>query len=268
MDYPPPAAVAAGVVYGGGAWTGTLSLGAIVGAASLAIVDNLDGTATITVSGAGISGDVVVYVSPLTVRGAGVVVAAGTRTGAGPVTVTLASGAYLAWAVADSGETSSGDIFRVSDRTEALHYRCLVAAREYVMRLALPGMFTDPAKHRVVKLPYRPGVEFTGGEGVFYFPKAESYSTEDNIRDGIIYPVQVVWLRANAKELSEGLPELLKQRELMFRAFTALDLVDVCEVHSIRVRPGAVILPEAWKNSYDASSVLFEMFTQQAARSA
>ena len=86
-------------------------------------------------------------------------VSAGTIAGNGSLALpSLETGPYLAVAV-NGAEVATPVGFRITNGAEALHYRLLMAVREYVISLALPNVSSDPDRHVPCKLPYRPYLE-------------------------------------------------------------------------------------------------------------
>lgn len=234
---------------------------------TLSVVDNGSGSATITVSGN--TGTATVYLSRfLGTNASRSFTVAGTVVGNGTLVLTgQDTGAYIAVATNTEPSVSAPVFFRLADSSESLHMRCLEAVREYIMSLSIPSVQVAADAHYIVKLPYRPDLEFdldsTQEFGIFYFPLPESYTAVDNEFDTVAYSVQVVLIRKIGKKLQEGLSDLLKCRELAALSMSICPLPDVPEVHTVDVLPGAVVMPERWQNSYDASSVVFRCISEQ-----
>lgn len=230
--------------------------------------DHGDGTgATLSVSSN--SGTASVYVSRFLGSNASrSFVLGGTVAGDGDLELAdLENGPYVAVASNAVPEISPPIFFRVTDGTEALHYRCLEAVREYVMSLSLPKVSVDGDDHLIVKLPYRPDLELNVESStdccVMYFPKPETYAPASNEDDTVAYLVQVLLIRKLGQRLVEGLPSMLKTRELMGQSMSICPLPDLDEIHTVEVQPGAIFLPEHWKNKYDCSTVVFRCLTEQ-----
>jgi hypothetical protein len=193
---------------------------------------------------------------------------AGELTGDGTLTLADAElGPYLAVAV--NGSQLAGPIaFRLSDGAAPMHYRCLEAVREYVMSLSLSSVSANPDDHVICKLPYRPDMELNipkevGDCKVMYFPRTESRTPADNERDTVTYTVQVLLVRKLGHRLFMGLPELLANRQRINESMSWEGLPDLPEIYAVSVEPGAIVLPEQWKLSYDCSTLVFRCMTEQ-----
>jgi hypothetical protein len=179
----------------------------------------------------------------------------------------LETGAYIAVAV-NGSDVSLPVGFRVTDGTDALHFRCLEAVREYVLSLNLPQTSINPDDHVIVKLPYRPDLQLDFNSDAtsyccLYFPKAETVDGGDNDYLSVDYGVQVVFARKIGQQLVKGLPTLLNVRELILESFSVSPFPDLPSIHTVNVVPGALILPEQWKLSYDCTTVVFRCLTEQ-----
>lgn len=178
----------------------------------------------------------------------------------------LVTGPYFAVAV--NGSSIAAPLgFRITDGADALHYRMMEAVREYVMSLALPNVSSDPDRHALVKLPYRPDLELDVDEhhemAVMYFPKPETYSPANNQEDEVAYSVQVLLVRNVGQSTFRGLSDLLMDRQLLGQSLSVCPLPDLEEIHTVQVQPGAVVLPEHWVKKYDCSTMVFRGLTEQ-----
>lgn len=230
--------------------------------------DNEDGTgAVLTLAGG--SGTVSIYTSRfMGTNDSRAFVLSGTIEDAGDLSLELDTGPYLALAVG-AAEVSAPITFRVSDGVDALHWRCMEAVREYVLGLALPSVSTDPDDHVLCKVPYRPDMTLSIRENtdcsVMYFPRAETVRDADNERNSIDYGVQVLLIRKIGQKLVAGLQTMLLQRQRITESMSLSPLPDLEEIHTVRVEPGAVFMPEQWKLSYDCSTVVLRCLTEQPA---
>lgn len=193
-----------------------------------------------------------------------------TIVGDGSSTVSgMTAGAYLAVAV--SGSTISEPItFYARNESDALHWRCLEAVREYILSLGLKHVSANPDDHVIVKLPYNPDMELALDRDltdhcVMYFPKTEDVNDANNEFNSVDYGVQVLLVRKIGKKLTVGLKSLLMVREHLVESLTISPFPDLPEIHTVRVVPGQPLLPEQWRNSYDCSTVVFRCLTEQPA---
>lgn len=225
------------------------------------VVDREDGTGA-DLSLAGNAGTAEVYISNFQGYEERQFLKAGEIVGNGSLAINVANGAFLLHVVNDLDDVAMPLVFRVSDGSDRVHWACLWAVRSYVLSLALPGVPDDPYYHIVAKKPYQPGTEFRSEPGVYYFPAAETIRVEDNRRDGISYPVQVIWLRKSGHDMVDGLEDILAARELMNRSFSGTPLPSLPCIHTMIPVPGPPIMGDQWRLNFDASSVMFRCITQ------
>lgn len=195
---------------------------------------------------------------------------AGTVVGNGTLSLPgLELGPHIALGINAVPDMSVPVFFRITDGVEALHYRCLEAVREYIMSLALPTVSNDPDDHVVVKMPFRPDLELNIETStdccIMYFPKAETYTGANNEEDSVAYSVQVLLIRSIGQRLFQGLPAMLKDRELIGQSMSMSPMPDLEEIHTVQVQPGAVYMPEHWIKKYDCSNIVFRCLTEQRA---
>lgn len=196
-------------------------------------------------------------------------VLAGTIDGIGTLDLPdLETGPYFAVAV--NGSSVAPPLgFRITDGTDALHFRMMQAVREYVMSLALPNVASDPDRHVLCKLPYRPDLELDVDEhhevAVMYFPKPETYTPANNQEDQVAYSVQVLLVRNVGQSNFRGLSDLLMDRQLLGQSLSICPLPDLEAIHTVQVQPGAIVLPEHWVKKYDCSTMVFRGLTEQSA---
>lgn len=195
---------------------------------------------------------------------------AGTIVGDGYLDSAIATGPYVGLAVNATPELSEPIFFRVTNGAESLHWRIMEAVREYILSLALPAVSVDPDDHVLVKLPYRASTELNIENSldtcVYYFPKPETYDGANNEDDTVSYLVQILLIRkAAAGSLVKGLRDMLMDRQLIGQSMSLSPLEDACEVHTVHIQPGAVIMPEHWAKNYDCSSIVLKCVTEQPA---
>lgn len=238
-------------------------------ALTITVADNGDGSgAVFTVAGSQPGSANVVWVSRF--QGSNAerpFQSAGTRSGDGTVAWGGEIGCYLATVISTSAGAAAASepiAFCVTDGTLSLYERVLEAVREFVLALALPGVASDPAKHRVCKIGAKlQELLRTGEEAVYYIPAAESFEYSDNAYATVSLPVNVVLISKSGSTLRGGLRELLLAREDCHLSFDASPLPDVPEIHTVDVQPGAVIDPGNWAQGYDVSVMTFIAKSEQ-----
>ena len=133
--------------------------------------------------------------------------------------------------------------FRASDHAQSLHERCLLAVREFVLSLAIPGLPADPALHKIRRRPVNAWKDFgaSGQEmiGVHYWPGEEERRPQSNRTETVVYPVNVVWIAGSGDDNRLDADTLLA-RELLSKAFPGCPLPGVDEIHTVTVFPGVI----------------------------
>ncbi len=237
--------------------------------AVVTFTDNGDGTGGVfTVDGIGVSSINTVQVSRFHGSNASrEFVPAGNRTGDGTIPYAGDLGAYIAIATSVDGSTmdvSPPICFRITDGTLSLYERVLVAVREFVMSLALPGIPTDPDKHVIAKMGAKlKQVWDTGSEGVYYIPTAEQISGADNAFATVSFPVNVVFMIKSGHNMFKGLSDLLIAREDANLSMSDSPLPDLPEIHTVNAIPGVVTDPAGWAQGMDVSVLQFVCIGEQ-----
>jgi hypothetical protein len=181
----------------------------------------------------------------------------------GTYTVSLQNGPYFA-VYTDGAGINTPVSFRVTSGDTGLHERCLQAIREFVIGSSLPGMPTDPNKHKTHKRPIRTISEFGKplSGGVHYWKEQEQRSQSDNVRDRVVYPIVMVYLAANdGDNQSDANWTLL--REIIGRSFPRCPLSDIDEVHTVRVVPGTLYGTFESAANIDVQMVRFDCITEE-----
>jgi len=228
-------------------------------------VDNADGTVTATIAGstAGSTNKV------LGARWAASILAVSfaqlaSRVGDG--SVEFAVDPLGLWFSVVRSEVSATDValsaissFRASDGLDAIHMRCCDSVKETIQALSLVGVeddaTLDPANVKVMKLPWRAGLEIDQ-LGIIISPIREGLESDDNNRDELDYRVQVAFVEAADGKLTLGLGRALLRRELVTRAFSELILPGVTENSIVYVDPGPIIIPEGVEANYDVGGII------------
>ena len=230
--------------------------------ANVAITDLQDGE-SIQVAWTGITGTASLYVSKF----AGDVTAAaftvlGTQTANVIENLDLDLGSYFAIAVDDNGPTAP-KLFRVTDASHGIHYKCLVAIREFIIAASLPGWPTNSAYHKMHKRPIRSIKEFGNPPmGVHYWMLPESRQQSDSHRDTVRYPVEVVLIQGNDGD-NVAVSNWTKSRELIGRAMGSCPLAGVTDVHTVEVTPGVIYADVPTSLNVDLQSLTFTCVTEQ-----
>jgi len=229
--------------------------------ATLAVIDNEDGTATATVGGS-TSGTNTLYVARWRAGLIGVAWAsAGTRTGDGTITATLSPGLYWGY-VANAGGSARVVGFRVTDGESPLYQQILDAVADKVGALSLSGLVSSEVFVR--KLPWNknsvePGIHIT--------PTRETIEQVVTSHDDFGYGVQVTIVQPSNQNLTKNLETELDWRRSLIQAFqpthVQLPLPGVGEVFDVRVEPGPVIDPSTFLLQHDVQAVLLRFFTRE-----
>lgn len=227
--------------------------------ASTNIVDNQDGTGiTATVEG---YSEAILWAAPFTGKhSAAAFSQVATFDEDGSQSVSLAEGPYFAvWQL--DGPFAAPTAFRVSDGTPGLHQRCLVALREFILSLSLPGYPVEPTKHKLHKRPIRTITEF--GEkphGVHYWKIDDSLRLADNSRNSVTYPIQIALIRGNnGNNVADR--DWTLSRQIIIQSFPRCPLPDIPEIHTVEVVPSTLYYDTGELN-LDLQSLIFRCVTE------
>jgi hypothetical protein len=230
---------------------------------SCTITDRADGTG-ISVAVSGLSGTGTLWVSGFASNLASqAFTSARTFNANGTYTVSLTNGPYFA-VYTDAAGINAPISFRVTNGDTGLHERCLQAIREFVIASALPGVPTDPTKHKTHKRPIRTIAEFgkplTGG--LHYWKEQEQRSQGDNVRDRVVYPITMAYLASNDGD-NRSDPDWTLLREIIGRSFPRCPLSDIDEVHTVRVVPGVLYGSVDSAANIDVQLMRFDCITEE-----
>lgn len=225
--------------------------------ASVKVVDNQNGTITVTAAGYSTA---VLFVSPFDGYGGKLAMTqVASITGDGTATVSLDKGPYHAvWQV--DGNLLAPKPFRVTDGDIGLHEKCLRAVRDFIISLSLPGYPVDETKHKLHKRPIRSVTEFerAGLIGVHYWKIDDSLVLSDNTRNSVTYPIQMAFLQKSDTNVAEG--DWTLSRQLIVSSFTRCPLPAVPEIHTVDVQPSVLYADNELK--VDLQSLIFRCVTE------
>ena len=186
---------------------------------------------------------------------------AGTQAGDGQLPITLGPGPYHGFLQTINGGVQSFSApigFRVQDGMQAIHFRLALALKDFVLGLSIPGVPDSEDMHVVAKVGAKLEAVMREAnanqkEAVYYIPVSESYTPHDNGFDSVQYPVVVILISKSGQRLYDGLQEILRWRQLMHANMGRCAQLGMPEIHSMDIRPGAVVDPNRWLENYDAS---------------
>jgi len=225
---------------------------------SIAIVDNEDGTATVTISGSDAGTSNTVYTADWA---SDAWESAGSRVGDGDVAVDPGTSVFWAYVVSSDGSQQVvSDLAHgtATDGTTSVLYRSLVAVRDVIRGLALSGV--GSAQIVWQKQPWdRNSVH----PGIFCCPEPETIQHRTNVRSDVGYGVLVVMVRASNRNLIDAFDTFTLWREQISRALRAKPLTGVSEVYHVTIEPKAVILPEAFRNQFDVGALVVRCHSRE-----
>lgn len=176
-------------------------------APTLAVVNNDDGTATATIAVGDSSADNTVYVQRIDPNfRTQAWASAGTRTGNGTVTLTLASGVYFAQVRTGSGAVSQAVYFVVTDGTKSITDQIADAVVARLQLASLPSI----ADASIVKREWESPQNLPSEDCVLVCPVKLSMPWQDGttIHDDVGYDFAVVFLkRVGGVDADTGLQE-------------------------------------------------------------
>lgn len=227
-------------------------------AISATVVDNEDGTATVTLSGSETGAENEVYVRRwgLSLLSSAWSLA-GSRTGDGDVEIDVAPGLYWLYVLSAANGSSAATSpfgFRATDGEDALHYQCAEAVVDSILALSLSDDYTEDTV-RAMELPWSAFREI-GAKGIIVTPIREELESENNQEDDIAYRVQVSFLESSQQNLVLDKAPLLV-RERVVRAFSEIKLPgDIPGHYFVEVVPGPVVVPEAVTAEYRVGAIM------------
>ena len=186
-------------------------------------------------------------------------------TGDSTVTLELSTGPYLCVLACD-GVPSGPKPFRVTDEDQGTHYKCLAAIRDMILTLAIPLVPRDEARHKLRKVPAFTIKDFgENPEGVHYWMLPERPMYADNGHERTIYPVQVAFVQGNLMESAPDYRWTLGRQLARLHA-TGKALPGAPEIDVVTVLPGVLYPEDAFAQSLDQHSLIFECQTDELFR--
>jgi hypothetical protein len=240
---------------------------------TLSITDDQTGDgATATIVGSDPQADNAVHVQPVSGNlASGAWQLAAERVGDGTAALALARGFYWAHcrSMLDQAAACSNLVyFQVTQLGDAVAYRCLLAVQARIRGLALTGL----AEQSV--LVQKVATDRDLGQGrTFSLPviTVSPYAEElipsvvgTNLRDDVVYRLQVTILAANNQDQQSNLALYLHWRERIAQAFRQQPLPGVAEVYQCEVLPHDIISAEAFLNhNLFCSSLLVHCWSRE-----
>jgi hypothetical protein len=221
-------------------------------APTIAIVDNEDGTATVTVTGSDAAHTNTLYTQNVNLeQSANTWTTQGSRVGDGTIIVSLANGFYYFYVEETDGVNvqvgSTPQRSRVSDGVADIYTRCLDAVQATVQELSLTGV---PDARVYLRTVPQDAAELET-PSVFVFPfGAEAFSPAagTSSRDELIYPVMVAFIKSGNQEAANSTARgaYLDARQKISDTFRNQRLPGVSESLEVATSYRDVIDKNAW----------------------
>lgn len=223
-------------------------------ALTLGVSDSGNGTGVATVAGTG-GAAVTVFDAPYSgIQGSLAWAVAGGRTGDGTVAVAPGTGQFF-WYAATATDQTAPVFQALTDQTQAVHYRCLVAIQQRIQGLALSGIASSAVLVRWMPRSWE-SVD-TLPCVVVAPPGREEQPGILTGRDDIQYPCVVVFLDRGNQDNTANLARNLLWRQRVFRALRHQRLAGVPEIITTDVDPTFVLDEAEWAKNYWHSALLF-----------
>lgn len=223
---------------------------------TLAVTDNGDGTGGVaTVSGSTALSTNTLYSAPYS----GVIgnlswTSRGTRTGDGTIAVNPGSGLYFWYVENDAPALSNVTYQPLTDQTESVHYRSMLAIQQRIQGLGLAGISSSQI---VVKWLPRQWEQVDTLPNIVIAPIGkEGQPGVLNNKDDIEYPCVVAIVDKLNQDYTANLARNTRWRERIFRALRHQRLNGVTEVITTDVQPDFVINPELFNKNLWYSALL------------
>lgn len=238
-------------------------------APTLAVADSENGTqAVATITGSTTGATNAVEVAIVGALGSVSWTSAGSRTGNGTVTMTLARGYYWARVVStknDQQAVSNLVYFAVTNGTDAIAYKIGNRLVALIQALALSGVSSSSIVFR--KVPYdrqltKPCIIVCPG------PENLNAQAGSNIRDDIDYRFVISFTRASNEDLTDELNTWLRWREQVRSAIHNQRLVvaSLANADPWRgvIEPGTIYIPESFAKNFDVAFLTARITTREA----
>lgn len=142
--------------------------------------------------------------------------------------------------------------------SDSVFDQCLTAVRNAIVALSLEGI--EDADVRKQKLPWDRSKAYPG---IFVCPTTERIAPATNRRNDVGYAVAIAMVRASNQNLTAGMDLFLYWRERIRQALEDQPLSGVDEIYTVTIEPGAVYLPDAFANQFDAGALVARCISRE-----
>lgn len=193
----------------------------------------------------------------------------GSRTGDGNISVAISSPTTYYWWKLVSTDGSDTEVSNLvyqplTDGAEAIHYRLMLAIQSRLQSLTFPAL-TSPvgtissSDIVVRKIPIDQEGHLPDKPCIVIAPvnrEKFNHAGGTNLRDEVSYPVGVVLVTADNRQLTKDMPQVLKIREQIVRALESFRPTAVTEINRVTVDPEAIFPTPQWLKNLVASAVV------------
>lgn len=221
---------------------------------TLSISDNQNGTGGVaTIAGSQSAAMNVVWVQAVSGElGTGNWSPLASRTGDGAIGIDSAIGYYWAYCASTlSGSTTISNLcyFQLTQASDPVLYRCLLATQARIQSLALEGLSADNIFVQTVANDRNCAPSDSQLPCIQLSPvgREEMHAADaTNLRDTVAYSILVAILAADNLDQTSGFSQKLTWRQAIARAFRNQPLPGVDEVFQCEVSPEEVVSAEAF----------------------